>query len=203
MRHTTARALRYCGALVGCAVVAALAVHVTKSAAQSGDARAAHTGGVAESNDVVPVFGIAIPVGYRDWRLVSVSREKGNLNDIRAVLGNDLAIEAYRERTAEFPDGAMIARIAWTYVPSKDNDKVLGKPQSFVAGSPVGLPDWYLEFMVKDSKKYSATGGWGYAQFDQNGKPADETLMKTCAPCHQSGNKIAHAHDFVFAHYVP
>jgi len=79
--------------------------------------------------NVVPVFGIGIPAGYRDWKLVSVSREKGNLNDIRAVLGNDPTIKAYREGMAVFPDGAILARIAWTYIPSKDNDKVLGKPQ--------------------------------------------------------------------------
>jgi Cytochrome P460 len=132
-----------------------------------------------------------------------VAREKGSLNDIRAVLGNELAMNAYREGTAAFPDGAIIARIAWTYVGSEDNDRVLGKPQSFVAGSAADLPDWYLEFMVKDSKRFSATGGWGYAQFDRNGKTADENLMKTCAPCHQTGNKIGNAHDFVFTRYAP
>jgi Cytochrome P460 len=203
MHHAAARVLGYCGALGCCAAVATFTVHVARSAAQSTEAGRAQTTAIASSNDVSPLFGIAIPAGYRDWRLVSVAREKGNLNDIRAVLGNDLAIKAYRERTASFPDGAIIARIAWTYVPSKDNDKALGKPQSFVAGSAADLPDWYLEFMVKDSKKYSATGGWGYAQFDKNGKTADEALMKACAPCHQAGNEIAHAHDFVFTRYAP
>jgi len=203
MRYATAGVLKYCCALGSCAAVAALAVHVTKSAAESSsEARAAAEGGTA-SGTVVPVFGIGIPAGYRDWKLIAVAREKGNLNDIRATLGNDPAIRAYRERAAVFPDGSIIARIAWTYVASPDNDKVLGKPQSFVAGSPAGLPDWYLEFMVKDSKKYAATGGWGYAQFDKDGKPADEALMKTCAPCHQTGNRIAHAHDFVFSRYTP
>ena len=37
------------------------------------------------------------PRGYLDWRLISVAHEKGNLNDLRAILGNDVAIEAYRE----------------------------------------------------------------------------------------------------------
>jgi hypothetical protein len=45
-----------------------------------------------------PISAIQIPAGYRDWRLISVAHEAGNLNDIRAVLGNDAAIEAYRKQ---------------------------------------------------------------------------------------------------------
>jgi hypothetical protein len=202
MRKTMLRVLIGLGALGCCAAVVALAEHTSKSTAGGAQAAPAQSDGTT-SGSVDPVFGLGIPDGYRDWRLVSVSREKGNLNDIRAVLGNDVAIKAFRDGTPVFPDGAMLARIAWTYVSSPDNDKVLGKPQSFIAGSPVGLPDWYLEFMVKDSKKYAATGGWGFAQFDKDGKPADAKLMNTCAPCHQTGNEVAHAHDFVFAHYTP
>lgn len=55
---------------------------------------------------------IQIPSRYRDWRLISVAHEAGNLNDIRAVLGNDAAIRAYREKRLPFPDGAVIARLA-------------------------------------------------------------------------------------------
>ena len=51
-----------------------------------------------------------LPSGYRDWRLISVAREEGMLDDIRAVLGNDLAIKAYREGTQPFPDGTIISR---------------------------------------------------------------------------------------------
>jgi len=203
VRYITARVVRYCGAIGSCAVVAALAINVSKSASQTSPEGRLGPEGITGSTSVVPVFGLGIPAGYRDWKLITVARERGNLNDIRTTLGNDAAIRAYREGAAVFPDGSIIARIAWTYVASSDNDRVLGKPQSFVAGSPVGLPDWYLEFMVKDSKKYAATGGWGYAQFDKDGKPADEALMKTCAPCHQTGNQVAHAHDFVFSRYTP
>jgi hypothetical protein len=42
--------------------------------------------------EAAPIFGIKIPPGYRDWRLISVAHEEGNLNDIRAILGNDVAI---------------------------------------------------------------------------------------------------------------
>src|SRR6202167_1503590 len=118
-----------------------------------------------------PLFGITIPPGYRDWKLISVAHEEGNLNDIRAILGNDLAIKAYREGKLPFPEGTVIARIAWDYVPSEENNKAFGRSQSFVAGS---APVWYLQFIVKDSKKYAATGGWGYAQFNKEGKPGPE-----------------------------
>jgi hypothetical protein len=138
-----------------------------------------------------PIFGITIPAGYRDWAVISVAHEAGNNNDLRAVLGNSIAIKAYRDGTLPFPDGAIIARLAWSYVPSEANDKVFGRPQSFVAGSPINL-----QFSVKDSKKYASTGGWGYAQF-KDGKPASQAVHETCAPCHQP----AKDHDFVFTYY--
>jgi hypothetical protein len=147
--------------------------------------------------EAAPIFGIKIPPGYRDWRLVSVAHEEGNLNDIRAILGNDTAIRAYREGKLPFPDGTIIARIAWSYVPSEENNKVFGRTQSFVPGP---APDWYLQFMVKDSKRYAATGGWGFAQFNNDGKPsADEAKLKTCFPCHEP----VKGRDFVFTRYAP
>jgi hypothetical protein len=139
-----------------------------------------------------PVFGISIPPGYRDWKLISVAHEEGNLNDLRALLGNEVAIKAYRAGKLPFPDGTIIARLAWSYVPSEENNKVFGRSQSFVAGAATNV-----QFMVKDSKKYAATGGWGFAQF-KDGKPADEALLKTCFPCHEP----VKARDFVFTHYA-
>ncbi len=91
--------------------------------------------GYAE-DEASPIFGGKIPAGYRDLRLISVAHEEGSLNDLRAVLGNDVAIKAYREGALPFPDGAIIARLAWSYVPSEENDKVFGHRQSFVAGTP-------------------------------------------------------------------
>ena len=149
-----------------------------------------------DDGQAVPIFAIKIYPGYRDWRLISVAHEAGKLNDIRAILGNDAAIKAYREAKLPFPDGTVIARISWSYVPSEENNKVFGRDQSFVPGS---APDWYLQFMVKDSKKYAATGGWGYAQFNKDGKPAEEAPLKTCYPCHAP----AKDHDYVFTHYAP
>ena len=146
--------------------------------------------------EAVPIFGLKIPAGYRDWRLISVAHEAGNLNDLRAILGNDAAIKAYREGKLPFPEGTIIARLAWSYVASEENNQVFGRPQSFVPGP---APDWYLQFMVKDSKKYATTGGWGFAQFDKDGKPAAEAPLKNCFPCHQA----VKARDFVFTRYAP
>src|SRR5262245_46395161 len=128
-----------------------------------------------------PIFGIKIPPGYRDWRLISVAREEGNLNDLRAILGNDVAIKAYRDGKLPFPDGTIIARLASSYGPSEENNQAFGRLQSFVAG----LPKNGIQFMVKDSKKYASTGGWGFAQFN-DGKPADEAVHNTCFACHQA-----------------
>jgi hypothetical protein len=117
--------------------------------------------------EAAPIFVKTIPPGYRDWKVVSVAHEAGDLNDIRAVLGNDIAIKAYRDGKLPFPEGAIVGRIAWSYVSSEENNKVFGRDQSFVAGSPT---DTYLQFMVKDSRKYAATGGWGYSSFDKESK---------------------------------
>ena len=164
--------------------VAAVAGVVASTAPTSGHA----------DGEAAPIFVTKIPSGYRDWRLISVAREEGSLNDIRAILGNDMAIKAYREGKLPFPDGTIIARLAWSYDASEENNKVFGRPQSFVAGPPKNG----VQFIVKDSKKYASTGGWGFAQFD-DGKPADEAVLKTCFPCHQA----IKARDLVFTHYAP
>lgn len=163
---------------------------------------AALTGMVSEMNpasgggdgEADPVFGIKIPPGYRDWRLISVAHEEGKLNDLRAILGNDVAIRAAREGTLPYPDGAIIARLAWSYDPLEESAKAFGSPQSFVAGPPKNG----VQFMVKDSTKYASTGGWGFAHFD-NGKPASEAVQNTCFACHT----IVGARDFVFNRYAP
>ena len=197
MLSATARGLKYAGALAAIAAVATSAVLVTESAAQALKADQPQAGMATASPKAAPVFGIKIFPGWRDWRLVSVAHEAGELNDIRAILGNDVAIEAYREGELPFPDGTIIARVSWKYVSSEENDKAFGRQQSYVAGA---APDWYLQFMVKDSKKYAATGGWGFAQFDKDGNPsADAAKLKTCFPCHEPAKSI----DFVFTRYTP
>jgi Cytochrome P460 len=153
-----------------------------------------------------PKYGITLPAGYRDWTLISVARVGAPLNDMRAKLGNDVAIKAYRAGTLPFPDGTIIARLAWNQTTSEEDNQAISPvlekqfgpeaakkvlSESFVAGSATNV-----QFMVKDSKKYASTGGWGFAQFD-NGKPAAEAVHKTCFACHAP----AKDRDFVFTRY--
>ncbi|HUJ30845.1 MAG TPA: cytochrome P460 family protein [Candidatus Acidoferrum sp.] len=148
--------------------------------------------GQANENSA-PVYVTKIPSGYRDWRLISVAHEEGNLNSFAAVLGNDVAVKAYRDGKLPFPDGSIIAALHYGHVPSDENNKVFGQVQSFVPGPPTNI-----QFMVKDSKKYAATGGWGFGHFNTDGKPGDDALLKTCSPCHAKASR-----DFVFTRYAP
>jgi hypothetical protein len=176
-RHAAVQAL---GGLCFSAVMAVGVFPITPSTAQNTGSEAA------------PIYGITIPAGYREWSLINVAHEAGDLDDLRAVLGNAVAVKAFQDGTLPFPDGAIIARLAWKYVSSPENNAAFGRPQSFVTGAPTNI-----EFMVKDSKKYAETGGWGFAQFT-NGKPDSEALHRTCFGCHQpaSGN------DLVFTYYA-
>ncbi|MFZ0584145.1 MAG: cytochrome P460 family protein [Candidatus Acidiferrales bacterium] len=116
---------------------------------------------------------------------------------MRAQVGNELAAKAFKEGTVPFPDGGIIVAIHWTRVPSEANDKALEGmfpgAQSFVIGAPVNI-----QVMVKDSKKYADTGGWGFGDF-KDGKPADKALHENRFPCHEP----IKARDFVFTHYAP
>jgi hypothetical protein len=157
--------------------------------------------------EAAPIYGIKLPQGYRDWHLISVkqltgkqlSGGGGNLKQLRAELGNDVATKAFRDGTLPFPDGAIIAALHWNEDSSDFDNQALaaGFPdlglKSTFAGSAVNV-----QFMVKDSKKYAASGGWGFADFT-NGKPGNEALHATCFPCHQPG-KIR---DYVFTRYAP
>jgi hypothetical protein len=146
-----------------------------------------------EAKPEAPTFVTEIPPGYRDWKFVSVAREEGPLDDIRVILGNDTATRAYRAGKQAFPEGSMLARLAYSYEPSEENNEVFGRRQSFVAGHPKNG----VQFMLKDSKKYAATGGWGYAQFDDK-KPASDSVLSTCFACHQA----VKSRDFVFTRYA-
>jgi Cytochrome P460 len=157
--------------------------------------------------EAAPIYGIKLPQGYRDWRLISVKHLTGkqltggggDLRQLRAQLGNDIAIKAFRDGTRPFPDGAIIAALHWNEDSSDSDNQALatGFPsaglKSSFAGSAVNV-----QFMVKDSKKYAASGGWGFADFT-NGKPGNEALHAKCFPCHEP----AKDRDFVFTHYAP
>jgi Cytochrome P460 len=185
------------GALGICAAIAVCTPYVTRSTAQR-----TNEGQPRAGSNASPIYGVTIPEGYRDWHLISVKQLTGSrdkLKQLRAQLGNDFAIKAFREGTLPFPDGAIIAALHWNEVSSNADNKVLaeGFPgaglESSFAGSAVNV-----QFMVKDSKKYAASGGWGFADF-KNGKPGDEALHEKCFPCHQP----AKDRDYVFTHYAP
>jgi hypothetical protein len=192
------------GVGVAAATVAGVATYMGSASGQS-------------SGDAAPIYGVKIPAGYRDWRLISVKQLTGKqltgkqltgkqltggggeLKQLRAQLGNDLAIKAYRDRTLAFPDGAIIAALHWNERSSDLDNQALaaGFPglglQSSFAGDAVNV-----QFMVKDAKKYAASGGWGFADFT-NGKPGNEALHEKCFPCHAA----AKDRDYVFTRYAP
>jgi cytochrome P460 len=184
--------------------IALVAVAVT---AVAGVAAYMESASGQSKGDAAPIYGIKIPDGYRDWRLISVKRltgkqltgAGGELKQLRAELGNDIAIKAFREGKLPFPDGSIIAALHWNEESSDADNKALaeGFPglglESTFAGSAVNV-----QFMVKDSKKYAASGGWGFADF-KNGRPGDEALHAKCFPCHQPGKD----RDYVFTRYAP
>lgn len=140
------------------------------------------------SKPASPIYGVTIPGGYRQWQLIAPAQEAAPLNELRAVLGNAIAIEAYRNGTLPFPDGTVLAKLAWKHVPSPEFE-------------PASIPGagTTVQFMVKDSIKYAATGGWGFGRF-VDGKPADEAQHRTCFACHKARVKN---HDLVFTRWAP
>jgi len=86
--------------------------------------------------EAAPIFGVTIPPGYRDWRVISVAHEEGDLNDLRAILGNDVAITASREGKLPFPDGTIIARLAWSYDPLEESKKAFAVSNLSWPGNP-------------------------------------------------------------------
>ena len=153
----------------------------------------AQTGGsppVSHSIDerASPIFGVTIPAGYRQWEVIAPAQETGRLDELRAILGNAAAMKAYRDGTLPFPDGAILAKLAWKRVPSSEFEG------AFVPG-----PATTVQFMVKDSRKYAATGGWGFGRFI-DGKPVDAAQHETCFGCHKGFVK---GHDLVFTRLAP
>ncbi len=140
------------------------------------------------SKPASPIYGVTIPDGYRQWELVAPALEREPLNELRTVLGNKTALEAYRAGTLPFPDGTVLVKLAWKHVQSPEFDSAL-----------VPGPATTVQVMVKDSKKYAATGGWGFGRFI-DGKPVDQAQHETCFACHEARVK---ARDYVFTKLAP
>ena len=185
-------------ALVAVAMTVTTVVGV---AAYIGSASGQSTGAAA------PIYGIKIPDGFRDWRLIAVKQLTGKqltggggeLKQLRAQLGNDIAINAFRDGTLPFPDGTIIAALHWNEESSEADNQALaaGFPSAGLKSNFAGAA-LNAQFMVKDSKKYAASGGWGFADFT-NGKPGNEALHANCFPCHLP----AKDRDYVFTRYAP
>ncbi len=142
----------------------------------------------ATAADIVAApTGVTIPKGYRNWQVVAPS-QRDDTDEIQVILGNNIAMKAFRANTLPFPDGTILAKLAWIRIKSAEFDK------TFVPGGPQRI-----EFMEKNAKKYASTGGWGFGRFI-DGKPADADVHATCFPCHQANVK---GHDFVFTRYAP
>ncbi|WP_077034329.1 cytochrome P460 family protein [Pelomonas sp. KK5] len=142
----------------------------------------------AEAVQASPLYGVTVPQGYRQWQLVAPALEAGDLNELRAVLGNATAITAYRKGGPPFPDGTVLVKLAWKHVQSPEFATAL------VPGSPTTV-----QVMVKDSRRYAATGGWGFGRF-VDGKPADLAQHQTCFACHAA---LVKDRDYVFTRLAP
>lgn len=140
--------------------------------------------------------------GYEKWEFISLSQ---NDQVVAAILGNPAMIEAYKAgipaNGKPFPDGAKMAKIHW--IPAK----------STTAPAPTTVPGALhdVDFMVKDSKRFANSGGWGYAAFKYDSKTGTFTPQTTKdtppqgndATCGFGCHTIVKVRDYVFTEYGP
>jgi Cytochrome P460 len=136
----------------------------------------------AEEQPASPIFGVKVPDGYRQWELIAPSQSP---TELKGIVGNETAMKAYRGGKLPFPEGSILVKLSWKREPLArfDGDFTPGRPTM-------------VQVMVKDSKKYAETGGWGFGRFI-DGKPADEAQHKTCFACHSKNAQVRET-DFVF-----
>ena len=137
--------------------------------------------------------------GYDDWPAVAVSQPEEPEVKLTVIVANPAMIDAYRAgipgNGKHFPDGSKVVKILWT------------PKQNAVAPFAVKVPDTLagVGCMVKDSSRFTDTGGWGYAQFDYD--PASDTftpntsLQGNDAKCGAACHEAAKATDYVFTAY--
>jgi hypothetical protein len=133
--------------------------------------------------------GIAFPADYASWKAVSSTNRRDN-HTMRMVLGNDAAIAAIdAHQTNPWPDGAMLAKIAWDPLIDEEGAAQTGTFKQ-------------VEFMIKDSRRYAATNGWGFARWrgmDLQPYGASPAFTNECVGCHAPMRD----NDFVFTTPVP
>ncbi len=138
--------------------------------------------------------------GYEGWQTIAVSH---NGDKLAVILGNPAMIAAYKAgfpgNGKPFPDGARMAKVHWNIVKA---DSEPGQP--LVPGTQHDV-----DFMVKDSKRFSDGGGWGYAEFEYDaasktfrpGTLADSPPQANDAKCGLSCHTLVKAKDYVFTKY--
>lgn len=149
--------------------------------------------GIVEARDgsrspAAPIYGVQLPDGYGDWPLVAPAQEAAPLDELRVIVGNPIAMRAYRDNIRPFPDGSVLVKRAWKHEQSPDFE-----PASIPGAATT------VQVMVKDSKRYASTGGWGYGRFI-DGRPVDEAQHRTCHACHAA--RVSDR-DYVFTRYAP
>jgi hypothetical protein len=138
--------------------------------------------------------------GYEGWQTVAISHTDSQ-NVMRAILGNPELIKAYQDgipaHGEPFPEGSKIAKIEWRPKTIVDAPFSAAKPDT-VSGTLAEV-----EFMVKDTKRFPDTHGWGYAAFTYD--PAGNTFkpLGSGAGCGGSCHNFAAKKDFVFTEYSP
>jgi hypothetical protein len=137
--------------------------------------------------------------GYEAWQSISISR---NERVVAVILGNPAMIDAYRAgipgNGQPVPDGAKMAKVHWN---PKKNEFF---PDATVPGSLLNV-----DFMVKDSKRFADSGGWGYAVFDYDaasdtftpGTTAGTPPQGNDAKCGFACHTRVKARDYVFTEY--
>lgn len=124
---------------------------------------------------VVPApNGIAFLPEYKNWKTIS-STERFDNHTLRQILGNDIAVKAIAEnRINPWPDGTAFAKIAWL---QQTDEKGFVRSGAF----------FQVEFMIRDSKKYAGTLGWGWARWrgaDLKPYGKDKDFTNECVGCH-------------------
>ena len=137
--------------------------------------------------------------GYEGWQAISISRSE---KVMAVILGNPTMIDAYRAgipgNGKPVPNGAKMAKIHWT-----------PKQNEFFAEATVPGNLLNVDFMVKDSKRFADSGGWGWAVFDYNAKSDTFTPGTTAgsppqgndAKCGFACHTTAKSRDYVFTEY--
>lgn len=120
--------------------------------------------------------GIEFPAGYKQWQSIGISHRIDN-KTLRIILGNDVAVKAAQSgETKLWPEGAILAKIVWKQRVDESWSGAI-VPGEFV----------HVEFMIKNSKKYAATQGWGFARWEgKELKPWGDSAKSTqeCVACH-------------------